>query len=44
LEDARRLHLDREFRSFTPDELAITSTFLVARPAATVAGPHGFQQ
>ncbi|MBA3318020.1 MAG: class I SAM-dependent methyltransferase, partial [Gemmatimonadales bacterium] len=37
LEDARRLHLDREFRSFTPDELAISSTFLVARPAVSVA-------
>jgi SAM-dependent methyltransferase len=44
LEDARRLHLDREFRSFTPDELAISSTFLVARPTVSVAGRHGFQR
>jgi SAM-dependent methyltransferase len=34
LEDARRLHLDREFQSFHPDDLAVTSTFLVARPSA----------
>jgi SAM-dependent methyltransferase len=33
LEDARRLHLDREFQLFTPEELAVTSTFLVARPS-----------
>lgn len=44
LEDARRLHLNREFRSFTPDELAITSSFLVARPSGFTASPNGPQK
>ena len=37
VEDARRLRLDREFRSFTADELAVASTLLVAR----IVGPSG---
>ena len=37
LQDSSRLRLHREFQAFTPQETAVTSSFLVARPEASPA-------
>lgn len=37
LQDSSRLRIHREFQAFTPQETAVTSSFLVARPEASPA-------